>query len=339
METNKFDEKYEIRFAHYEEIDEIMRFIDEHWKKGHILSYNRELFEYDMVIDGRVNFMIARNRESGMIEGLAGFIPASRDKTRYDTWGSIWKVVDGAMGLLGLELSRRIEKNENIRSALTMGINPETAVPIVKRMRHFEDVGKMQHFYCLADCSTYQIAKVQHYEPFIENIDYQVKVTEFKTFEELEDRYDVSANTDAVPYKDSWYVKHRYFDHPIYHYQVFGLSEKDVVQALLVCRTQEYAGAEALRIVDYIGEARLFAGISGFLKEKLQEYEYIELYCYGFDTSYVKQSGMTEVTDHDTNIIPNYFSPYVAENIDVWVGVPKGHAVFFKADGDQDRPN
>ena len=34
MSKNKFDEKYDIRIARYDEIDEIMQFIDNHWKKG-----------------------------------------------------------------------------------------------------------------------------------------------------------------------------------------------------------------------------------------------------------------------------------------------------------------
>lgn len=48
---------------------------------------------------------------------------------------------------------------------------------------------------------------------------------------------------------------------------------------------------------------------------------------------------MIELKENDTNIIPNYFSPYVAENIDIYVGAKYKGAVFFKADGDQDRPN
>ena len=70
-----------------------------------------------------------------------------------------------------------------------------------------------------------------------------------------------------------------------------------------------------------------------------KKYEYIDFYCHGFDTEYVRQAGMIELVENDTNIIPNYFAPYVAENIDIWVGTPKGRAMFFKADGDQDRPN
>ena len=339
MSKNKFDEKYDIRIARYDEIDQIKQFINKHWKKGHILATNRDFFEYEMVVDGQVNFVIAKDWETGEICGLHGFLQASKNHDKYDTWGSIWKVVPGTMGLLGLEIIRRLEAYTKTRAFLSMGGNPSTTVPILKRVRRFEDVAKMQHFYCLGDCEEYRVAKVEHYEPFMENQTYQVEVITFENVEQLEKCYDVNSNEDAFPYKDAWYVKHRYFEHPIYTYKVYGLAEEQQVKAILVCREQQYNDAVVLRIVDYLGEPKMFGGISGFLKENLKKYEYIDFYCHGFDTEYVRQAGMIELVENDTNIIPNYFAPYVAENIDIWVGTPKGRAMFFKADGDQDRPN
>lgn len=339
MKENVFDQKYEIRFAKYDEIEEIMQFIDTYWKKGHILASNREFFEYEMVVDGKVNFVIAKDKETGKIHGLHGFISASKNKAKYDTWGSIWKVIPGSMALLGLEIVRRLEDYTGTRAFLSIGGNPKTTVPILRKMRKFDDVGKMQHFYCLSKRENYQVAKVGHYEAFVENMIDQVQLTRLKDIEEFKKAYDLSCNEEAFPYKDIWYIEHRYFEHPIYKYQVYGLSKTEGVQAVLICREQEYSGTKVLRIVDYIGKPELFSGISGFLKAGLEQYEYIDFYCYGFDTSYVRQAGMIERKDNDTNIIPNYFAPYVAENIDIWVGTPKGTAVFFKADGDQDRPN
>ena len=40
-----------IRLAVYNDIPLIMRFIDEHWKKGHILAANRTLFEWQYIIE------------------------------------------------------------------------------------------------------------------------------------------------------------------------------------------------------------------------------------------------------------------------------------------------
>ncbi|MCX4268310.1 MAG: hypothetical protein OSJ62_06550 [Lachnospiraceae bacterium] len=336
---NKYDEKYEIRFAKYEEIEEIMQFIDTYWKKDHILAKNRKFFEYEMVVDGKVNFVIAKDRKTEIIHGLNGFIIASKNNVKLDIWGSIWKVIPNSMGLLGLEITKRLEIYTNTRAFLCIGGNPKTTMPILQKARNYDDVSKMQHFYCLAKRENYYIAKISHYEPFVENQKYQVQFLRLKDIEELKKLYDFSYNVDAFPYKDIWYINHRYFEHPIYMYQVYGLVEDKKVKALFICREQEYNGTKILRIVDYIGKPKLFGGISKFLKEGLEKYEYIDLYCYGFDTSYVRQAGMIELQENDTNIIPNYFAPYVAENIDIWVGTPRGKAVFFKADGDQDRPN
>ena len=340
---NKYDEKYEIRFAKYEEIDEVMKFIDEHWRKGHIMSRNRELFEHEYLINGQINVVIAKDKKSGKICAFHGFMPASMNKEKLDFWGSMWKTADGEMGLLGIELVKRWRTFQKHRANLGCGVNPNTAVPLMKKILNFGDVGKMKHFYCLSKRNEYKIAKIGHYEQFKENESYQVKIIPFKNIDEVKNNYDFSCNENILPYKDAWYINHRFFDYPINKYQVYGLKEDSSLkcEALLMCREQEYNGEKILRIVDYIGKADLFAGISKFLTEGLKEYEYIDLYCYGFDTKFVEQAGMIELKDDDTNIIPNYFAPYVAENIDIWVGTPKGYktATFFKADGDQDRPN
>ena len=52
---NKFDERYEIRLGTKRDIDNIMEFIDLYWKKGHILSIDRKLFEYEFLDGNQVN--------------------------------------------------------------------------------------------------------------------------------------------------------------------------------------------------------------------------------------------------------------------------------------------
>lgn len=340
IKKNRFDERYDIRFAKYEEIEEIMQFLDTYWKKGHILATNRQFFEYEMVVDGRVNFIIAKDRATGNIHGLDGFMCASKNVEKLDIWGSMWKVIPGAMGMLGMEIDRRLKEYTKCRNCLVIGGNPNTTIALIKKMLKYENIGKMQHFYCLSNRKKYHIAKVEHYEKFVENKGDIVDVVRIKDIHELEELYVISSNDNVVPYKDLWYINHRYFEHPIYEYQVYGLLNDDnKAEALFVCREQEYDGCKALRIIDYIGKQELFSGISNFLKTGLEKYEYIDMYCYGFDVSLILQAGMIELREDDTNIIPNYFAPYVAENIDIWVGSPKENTVFFKADGDQDRPN
>ena len=50
-------------------------------------------------------------------------------------------------------------------------------------------------------------------------------------------------------------------------------------------------------------------------------------------------AGFCERTENDSNIIPNYFSPYEQRNIEIYVSGNINDGLFCKADGDQDRPN
>ena len=43
--------------------------------------------------------------------------------------------------------------------------------------------------------------------------------------------------------------------------------------------------------------------------------------------------------ENDENVIPNYFAPFVQENVEIFFHAPNEEIVFCKADGDQDRPN
>lgn len=335
---NRFDENYDIRFANYEEIDEIMGYIRDHWKSNHILACNRSFFEYEHVIDGKVNFLIAKSKVTGKIEGILGYIPASKNKQKLDIWGVIWKVNDDAMPMLGMELKKRIMKCTNARSELGVGANLETSIPLLKILFHYQ-VGQMKHFYMLSDCSEYKIARVSNRSKEKKISEKVTKTVEYKNISELIKEYDFTINESDIPYKDAWYVNHRFFEHPIYQYHVLGLYVEDSVEALLVYREQVYKDSVALRIVDYIGEQSAFEGLGVFFQRLLQRVEYIDFYCSGFERSYIEGAGFRERTNTDTNVIPDHFFPFESKNIDIFVDSSCTGCQFFKADGDQDRPN
>lgn len=335
---NKFDEKYDIRFARYDEIEDVMIYINQHWKKGHILAINREFFEYEHVIDGHVTYLIARDRETNCIEGIIGYLPASNDLSKLDIWGVVWKVNDNAMPMLGIELKKRLKEYTNARTELGVGANPKTSVPLLKMLLRYK-VGKMKHFYMLADKEEYKIASIKEKKIVVDICKDNVDVVQMNSIGELKEKFDFTICANDVPYKNAWYVERRYFNHPIYKYEIYGLKDKEKIKALLVIRCQECNGAKVMRIVDFIGEQKLFRGICAFCQTLLQEAEYIDMYCYGFENQYILDAGFIEKDDDDVNIIPNYFAPYECSNIDIYVDSSSDGCLFFKADGDQDRPN
>ena len=347
---NKFDEQYDIRLAKVDETAEIMDFLDNYWKKGHILAAGKELFNYEFLDKDEItlHIIIAKNKLNHKICGLCGFLPTSdtEDISKRDIWGSIWKVIEGEGNLpfLGIELIKRLKLVYPHRYNIGIGINKNTSA-VIRRVAFKEYVARMKHYYLLNETmlenNSFKIAKISH-KPIRECADKVEPVTVKRIYNIEETAPAFVPDREAVPYKDLWYINKRFFLHPIREYMVYEItSSENGTKALIVLREENVFQSKALRIVDYIGEQSLFSNLGIFLKNliKSENYEYIDLYTYGFEEKYIVSAGFSERKEDDNNIIPNYFSPFVAENIDIYVRSPYENTVFMKADGDQDRPN
>lgn len=350
---NKFDEKYDIRLAKADETGEIMFFLDKHWKKGHILSKNKELFNYEFLDKDNttLHIIIAKSRDYNKICGLCGFLPCSYtdDSLKRDIWGSIWKVVEGEgnLAFLGIELIKRLKLLYPHRYNIGIGINRDTTA-VIRKVVFKEQIAKMKHYYMLNSAlldkgvNNFKIAVI-HRIPERKHTGVTSAPVIIKRIYNIEETASAFVpDSNIVPYKDIRYINKRFFLHPIRNYLVYriGLSENNI-EAIIILREDEALGSKVLRIVDYIGKQSLFAGLEDFFYGLIRafNYEYIDFYTYGFDESYIFTAGFSERTEDDTNTIPNYFSPFVAENIDIYVRSPYENTLFMKADGDQDRPN
>lgn len=339
----KYDEKYIIRLAAKEDIAQIMTFIDTFWKKGHILAVNRSFFEYEFLEpNGSVNFILAIDRQKDTLEGILGYLKASHDEECMDIWGSIWKVKEGNIPLLGLELAVRLEELVHFRYKLGIGSNPKISIPFMKIFPN-RKVGKMKHFYRLCQKEAFHIACIE-YLPKSAAVNESaaglpVEIQEINDFKAFDKNYSGLLNKDSVPYKDKNYIKRRFFEHPIYQYKVYGISTEGTPKAIIVFREETVSDRKALRIVDYVGEQKCFSCLGSFFDLLKEQYEYIDFYCLGFNEQFVYAAGFTLRQDEDQNIIPNYFHPFEQRNVDIWVHYPVDGVLFCKADGDQDRPN
>lgn len=339
MHMSIYDEWYDIRIANYEDISAIMNFIDELWKKDHILARDRAFFEYEHVLDGKVNFVIAQNRKTNELDGIVGFLPASRNKEHLDLWTVVWKTRPGCIPLLGMELMNRVQTFTSCRNPMGIGDNPKTTVRLLSKVDKEISIFKLEHFYLLSSNKQYHIACIRK-KPDAACAYYGEKVIAARmpdacTAAEYIDFSDYS----VCPYKDEWYIDHRFFSHPIYKYLVYGLR-RGASRAIIVMRVQEYGGSKALRVVDYLGDQICFAGLHSFFIEQMEELdcEYTDFYVSGFDKKLIMQAGFACVEENDENIIPDYFNPFVNENIEIWADGKIKKCLFCKADGDQDRP-
>lgn len=325
-----------IKFASTEDINAIMRFVDDYWKKGHILGNNKLFFEYEHRLnDFEVSFIISSDVNND-IDGILGYIPYG--KINKDIANVMWKSIS-LDNTLGLKMLQYLHNNANMRIMLCPGINKKTHS--LYRFMGYE-VGQLQHWYRLNNKDTYSIAKVIDNNIPIVSEHNQLVLKKFNTFKELETDVDsyIWDNMDAKPYKEKWYIEKRYFNHPIYQYNVYGVIDSGKITTVIFLRLEHCNNQNIIRFIDCIGDYSKIQNITNELDELSKEYdaEYIDIYETGLNDDIFENSGWIKVVDSG-NVIPNYFNPFVQDNIDIYYFSNDKEVVLFKGDGDQDRPS
>ncbi len=328
-----------IRKAEYEDIPVIMAFIDNYWKKGHILARSRKYFEYQHYYNGEVSFVLAEEPISKEIEGILGYILYSEEEKR-DMFGVIWKVRTNNYPMLGMKIQLYAMRNLNARTFSGVGLN-QTTIEMHKRWGAM--VGKLKQYYILSDRGDYSIAKVES----LDRNKYNLSVEQFELRpmtgdEGLQIVCEGEKNSGKMPVKSYNFIKHRYFENPVYNYLKYSIYDKENILGIFISREIECNGSKILRIVDYFGDESYIRHTGRALENLLQKegYEYIDFYQYGIDKDILVDAGFCERNEEDKNIIPNYFEPFLQENVDLdFYTTSKGKVMLFKADGDQDRPN
>lgn len=342
----RFDERYEFRLAKRNDIPAIMEYIDTCWRKGHILGKNRELFEYEFCDGDDVHFLLAIDRKTGCIEGLDGYYYTSSRRTpkEFDVWGSMWSVRKDHknLPLLGIAIANNYFEKVGFRYEIGVGVNAMTATPL--HQEHFNvATGILKHYYMLKRMSEYRIAKIV--EPHYYDIDTQQEtyaLVQADSIDQVNSRFHFENKITTYPYKDGWYVGHRFFEHPIYKYNVMLImNSNDEADAVMVLRNVELFGHHVLRIVDYMGDIAVLKKVRNQVYNLMDNTcEYIDFYCYGYDEKAILNAGFTERKKEDENIIPSYFEPFEQKNVEYWFNSDaKDNFVICKADADQDRPN
>ena len=328
-----------IRFATIDDVDDIMEFIHNHWKKNHILSQNKNFFLYEHQDNNRINFVVYRDSKN-KLGGILGFIKSSSKNS--DIWTVLWKALSNKEHpMLGIELFDFLRKSQDYNILLSPGINGKT-IGIYKYLGIY--TGYLRQFVLINDkIKKFKIAKILDKKylqqvQFIENNEYNLK-----QLSEREVLFDFEKYKETIPYKDKRYFIKRYFNHPIYKYDVYGIFKNNETHSLLVTRTVSANDSKALRIVDFIGQEEDLQFITQDLYEKMtdENFEYIDFMCFGLDHALLLKAGFRQIDlDSSDLVIANYFSPFVQENIAInFMADTKetDKLRICKADGDQDR--
>lgn len=343
-------EDYDIRFCKEDEYDDLKTFLKKYWKENHIFVLCKEIFDFQHLDSEkhRYNYVIAREKKSGDIHSVLGFVPTSQFDKHIDhtmVWPCIWKSrKDINRKGLGVTMYHFLKSNINIETISILGIS-EIALSIYKHWNF--QTGKIEQYVMpnFAFKEHLAMGLTRHYSRFVRNTIDTLQLSEIaeEEYEKIDPNDYVFQNISI--YKSKEYYLNRFFKHPIYKYQFLQIKDGNKIMAILVVRACGDNISKCLRIVDYIGRVDYMIGVKNQLQNYLQKnlYEYIDFVEVGIDSSVLMEAGFVNRREYKNVIVPNYFEPFLQENVDLDYAyktiMPHTKAIFFKADADQDRPN
>lgn len=314
-----------------------MEFIKRYWNNNHILALDKNFFCHQYLNENKVNFILSK--DDNEINGTLGFIKANSDENS-PVWTTMWKVKPNlknpSVGILMLKYLQDL----NYSSIISSGINQNT-LDIYKYLGFH--VGELnQYFISNNKKNDYQLIKIPKVKKRPSDILSNKKI---KQIDKL-DLKNFLSKIDKIffPKKDFNYYHKRFFNHPIYKYEFYGVFQKDKMSSFFIIRTIKIFKTGCIRLIDFLGDELDLIDISLFLKTKIEyeDLEFCDFYCYGFNNNILQKSYFILNTRNDHYIIPNNFEPFQFKNVQKFFFISSGFNKNFKitkGDGDQDRPN
>ena len=340
---NKYDRFFEFRIAGESDINGIMSFIRKYWDESHILGNDIDFFRYHYCEeDGSVNVYLMIDKQ-GEISGMLGFVQySSTPQGRYFS-GSIAKVKrDLPLPMCGVELMNRFYEYIAPYVEFACGTNPKTILPLFKNIFKYQ-TGKMEQFFFLNEyLNEYRIISIPD----------SIKIKIAETGNSYADQYclhkkekiddidfDFNKKYEHLPIKSKEFIDKRYFHHPVFAYDVYGIENGEECKGILFTREIVYNSSSLILIVDFLGDIQCCGHIQNALKNILYEKkaECFSLLVANFPSEILKSSGFYKLESEDV-IIPTYFEPFVKQNVSNYFESSEQGMIIFKATGDQDNP-
>jgi len=327
----------QISQARLNETDAIMQFINDYWKEGHILSKNKELFLYDFRDQDKLNLIIAKKNKE--IIGFFGYMKYNF-LDNPDIAGSLWKVREDIHApFLGIQMREYFKKTVKHHFFAAPGAGLQTK-PIYRAINM--NWNRMEHYYFVNDTlKKFKILKNPIKKSFIVSKPTKVQICKAQNIDDLS-TYKFDKN--IVPLKDLQYINKRFFQHPIYKYDIYYVTLHGEIKNIFILRIAKANNSLAYRIVDFYGNLNFISDIRTFLYQYIVDnfIEYVDFINYGYEKNKLLSAGFSLLDFENTEIIvPNYFEPFVQINVPIYCVSNKTDKIFrqHKADGDQDRPN
>ncbi len=342
---------YQIEFLKECELSKVQSFINNEWKKSHILSTSKELFKWQYQNKNlSYNFVVAKDK--GEILGILGFIPTNKYDENLNSknviWLALWKVTD-KFKVPGLGLKMLIYLENNVKHCLIAvnGINSKIAA--LYKMLGYKS-NNLNHYYVTNSFSELNLIKSpkSYVHPKIKNgKGHNWELIKKDETDKLKISLFNSSENELAIKKSLLFFINRYINHPFYNYFVYLIYSYNKKNAALISlRFDSKNDIKVLRIVDYYGSPKILQDSGKGLKEimNLNNVEYTDFWSFGIQEEIMNSLGFQLVEEKKGIIVPNYFEPFIQENNQILFAYKDStqknkDILIFKGDGDQDRPN
>ncbi len=336
------DPRLILRFGDNADVSTVTNFIEEHWKQGHILSRDRELFEYMYLEkDGRLNFVIAFDPQSNEVIAILGYIPTDALHSRISL--SVWKSRPEAhlrKYKAGLAVLRFLIDELKPKSIFSTGISADTR-DVYKFLGYSCDA--MNHHVIINnEIAEFKIIKNPPVASFYSDSS-ELAVSSLVVIKSDEELRNAASKLEfAQTLKDTEYLCRRYLHHPRFKYEVREVLLHDKTVGILFFRRLFVTDRSCIRIIDVVGaEICLKLAIGPLTQEMLiNGDEYIDLLSWGLNGGELNEAGFADCREFADCVVPEYFSPFSQTTVERWLftNLPQTE-IIYKGDGDQDRPN
>jgi len=336
---------YDIRFCKKVELPLLIAFIKNHWQSDHVFVKSTEMIDFQHldIKYNRYNFIIGYNMLTKQIDGILGIIPLShfdQELDQYkDTWGGIWKVRSDVkneeISNLGANLFSFFN-DYNTHGSIGMS----KIATVLHKIRKYKTGVLNQYFILNNKIIDFKIAKVT--DSVVNNVvESNRNNARIKMISDIVKLKDADFKEIYFPRKSINYLYNRFEKHPIYKYKFWEISD-DKSKVIIATRKIFINNSSVIRIVDVYGRLENFNSLFQQFQEVLQieNAEYIDILNFGISKEVFYKIGFQKLNIKDDIIIPNYFEPFVRENIEINCAFRSQlDYIIFKADADQDRPS
>ncbi len=349
----------EIRWCLPAETSTVMRFIDEHWRNGHVLSRDEALFrwQYRHLSDPSRLSVLGGWRGDRLV-GMLGVVQADScvsGKVVPGAWLTLW-YADPAEAGLGLQLLKAVF-TEGFGLLATSGMN-STSFRLLRAMR-FAMMDEVPRW--VLPVNRDALATLTGTAPppassFPEPPGASPGVVNWTDsmaprWDEAWQRMAPEMGTTGV-WRDAAYIGWRYSNHPRFQYRIRVAVDRasDGLTGLAVTRVEQVRdnAATVLRILELLGDDDARHALTHDIVHHAhaEQVAFADFYCTRTETgSTLEEYGFIRDTAADSHY-PSLFQPLDPRprplNLAVWTPgqLPLDAAVYFtRSDGDQDRPN